>query len=290
MPRRARISRPGQGALHLHVEPLEDRILLSGSAAATTSRDAGAAEYAQRGQPSSAPAMKGESARQGHAETYTAPSSRTDPAFETRLALNYSVPSVLPVTGTGPDEADLAIGLLGGERGAAVALPPAVSGLAAPAMALAATAPGARAANPAAAGLPGGGRAAPAAPAEQQAFPEAVNGEKATSATVAPGPQSGQEAAESRPAVLALPARLPGLGVGDWDEAARQFLRALESLSTGSGDPESVWVRLGYWGVAAAATVMMFELARQRLGKQRLEELDPLALRWGFPDPGPGHE
>jgi hypothetical protein len=206
--------------------------------------------------------------------------------FETRLALNYSVPSVLPVAGS--DEANLAIGFLGGVRDVALAPPPAMPGLGGSAMALA---PGARAANPAAnAALPGGGRAAPAAPAEQQAFPEAVNGEKATSATLAPGPQSGQEAAESRPAVLALPARLPGLGVGDWNEAARQFLRALESLSTGSGDPESVWVRLGLWGVAAAATVMMFELARQRLGKQRLEEIDSLALRWGFPDPGPGHE
>jgi hypothetical protein len=74
----------------------------------------------------------------------------------------------------------------------------------------------------------------------------------------------------------------PALVPGNWEDAARRFLRVLEALDSGDDGQESLWVRLGLWGMAAATTVVLFELGRQHIRKNHLDDLDPAPTRpWG---------
>jgi hypothetical protein len=271
-------TRTKRGGTALGLEALEDRTVLS---TATSPGDMDASERAHRGQPayaSSPPAPPAQRANESQ-ESYSIQPAANPAATSSQQAQRQP-------------QAELALVLLSREMGPTQARAPAA--VAAPqGPATVTEGPLLLAANRALAVLvPYAGTASnpprlpPAAPAERPPLPDLPGAEESTSARPAGQPE---QQAGNRPSALSLPAGLPGLGVGDWDEAARGFLRALESLGAGAGDRESLWVRLGYWGVAAA-TVLLLELARQRFGKQRPEEVDAFALRWGFPDPGPGHE
>lgn len=92
--------------------------------------------------------------------------------------------------------------------------------------------------------------------------------------TEPPAGQPAQEEDEKVPTAPLVALEAPALDLGDWSEAARQFLRSLETLGGDAASPEAFWVRLGLWGLAAATTVVMFELFREHLIKRRIEALD----------------
>jgi hypothetical protein len=77
---------------------------------------------------------------------------------------------------------------------------------------------------------------------------------------------------ERSPGALALD--LPALTSGEWTTAARRFLAVLEALDGEVGDRESLWTRLGFMGLTATTALVLFELGRQQLRKQRADELD----------------
>jgi hypothetical protein len=90
----------------------------------------------------------------------------------------------------------------------------------------------------------------------------------------APAGQPAQEDEEGPTTAPLVALAAPALDLGDWDEAARQFLRSLEALGGDAAGPEAFWVRLGLWGLAAATTVVVFELFREHLIKRRVEALE----------------
>lgn len=105
-----------------------------------------------------------------------------------------------------------------------------------------------------------------------------VAGDSAESAESVPpqGPAGGEvpatptaadrQAADDPPPTTAewLPDSLwPGVDWAAWEEAAVRVLDAVGSAGREPGDPESVWLRLGYWVVAVAATVVAVDLSRQ---------------------------
>jgi hypothetical protein len=289
MPRSARRPRPGLQAQPLRLEPLEDRLLLSDSPVPVASPASGGV---QAGLPhtliDSATAALA-LARPGGTGTHPGASQRPD--AEPDADDMRGGPAAAPPAAAAGGAAGLAFLLLldrprGHEEEVAPPRHPQdVDGT---------TLPGATLPPPPwapRAAAPGAGRQAPDPPPDGPAPPGPPGDERGGGSAAAPGQhaQEPQEAeADARPSAAAPFSHLPALNPGDWNEAARQFLGALESLGAGRGAPESLWEHLGYWGVAAAATALTFELARQRFGKQRLEELDPLAPCWGFHSPGPG--
>jgi hypothetical protein len=80
-----------------------------------------------------------------------------------------------------------------------------------------------------------------------------------------------------------LPVELPIPGVGGWEDTAAVFFQMLDEFRADADPPDSLWVRLGFWGLAVTGTAVMFELARQQAARQRTEEL-ALPCTWGLPD------
>jgi hypothetical protein len=59
-----------------------------------------------------------------------------------------------------------------------------------------------------------------------------------------------------------------------WDEAAARLLGGLAAAANDPADPETGWVRLGYWVVSIAAVGVAVELSRQAL-RGRRPDADP---------------
>jgi len=59
-----------------------------------------------------------------------------------------------------------------------------------------------------------------------------------------------------------------------WDEAAARLLDGLAAAADDPADPETGWVRLGYWVVSVAAVGVAVELSRQAV-RGRRPDADP---------------
>jgi hypothetical protein len=57
-----------------------------------------------------------------------------------------------------------------------------------------------------------------------------------------------------------------------WEQSARRFLQMLESLDGVGPDRDAEWIRLAAWTLAAASSVVLYELARQLMRDPRTDD------------------
>jgi hypothetical protein len=257
MPTHSARGRQRSGSLAPGVEPLEDRILLSGTATPPYSHPSG-------GQSAHSywPARPGEGVAGEAPQAPVAAPTYSPLAYVTGLLASlpsreyYASHTGCPVA---PPRASP-------HREEAPARPPNETQVAAPA-------------NPVSSGQALAAVAvhllvaARVADRGEQPTPEVADDTQgAPSAAPAGQPAEENEEVPTTAPLAALEA--PALDLGDWNEAALQFLRSLEALGGDAAGPEAFWVRLGLWGLAAATTVVVFELFREHLIKRRVEALD----------------
>ena len=125
-----------------------------------------------------------------------------------------------------------------------------------------------------AAGSSPGSPAVASAPAEEPPVPTPtpVSAGAESPAVTAPDPPLTSPASALARWVddLAVRVDLPA----GWDEAAARLLDGLAAAADDSSDPESGWVRLGYWIVTVAAVGVAIELSRQAR-RGRRPDADP---------------
>jgi hypothetical protein len=176
----------------------------------------------------------------------------------------------------------LAVAIQGVEKRTVEGRPPTIPGptLAGPVLGGDSTVSAAGATRPAPALLsPGGDRPRPLPSLPQrQALPELLPVEEdAIPQTDQPIQAQPDQTPEPQTPAPPVPLELPSLVQGDWAQAARRFLAVLEALDKDTSDGESLWARLGLWGMTATTALVLFELGRQQLRKQREADID-LAL------------
>ncbi len=282
MPHHARSDRAPSIRPLLHVEPLEDRLLLAALAPIVAPATASAAHtswsppksdddsaYASApgksssdttpyAHPVSAPATQADPTPSYRPETASAPATSPSPLSSANLAFALLAPPAHP--GEGRASATSASAL----QSAIVNLPSSIVNFFQPAAGVAVlsamtatisphtpdeTAQGDVDRNP-------GDR-----PAVQ---PTDLPAEQPTPADVREQPPD------------RFPFALPGLDLAGWNEAAQRLLRVLQALDDESGTVS--WTTLGFWGVAAVSTVVLSELARQHLAQPHGD--DPEETRW----------
>jgi hypothetical protein len=110
--------------------------------------------------------------------------------------------------------------------------------------------------------------------AQRQAQPELLPDEETIPQTGQPVQVQPAETPEPQRPTPPLRLELPALDHEDWAQAARRFLAVLETLDRDVRDGESLWVRLGLWGMTATTALVLFELGRQQFRKQREADID----------------
>jgi hypothetical protein len=129
---------------------------------------------------------------------------------------------------------------------------------------------------PTATALPGGASPQPADPVDGGAFQSWAGVEELTAPTSVP--LQTQAARSSTALALELPAQTPG----EWTRSACGLLATLEALDSQIFDRESLWIRLGFWGLSATTVIALCELGRQQLRKRQEDELDLAVV--AYPD------
>jgi hypothetical protein len=124
--------------------------------------------------------------------------------------------------------------------------------------------------------LPGSATAGPADPPEWEANQAWAAVEESTAPTSVPVQTRADRS--STALALELPAQMPG----ELMNAARSFLATLEALDVKLFDRESLWIRLGFWGLTATTVIALCELGRQQLRRKQEEDVDLAVV--AYPD------
>lgn len=313
MPRSARPSLRGRALLCL--EPLEDRLLLAATAwqatpAATGLTTAAASPLPRdsqtvEGQPGAAPATPADSDESEYATT-SPPTQQTQNASpppapsasartnQTQAAYDYSTPGQAQPAQVYADTNQNLVAALRRQEAALVLVSGSQEKVTPPPVAVAIVPPpgfvvGAPVSQPVPSpkevvgsilAVPGGrvppDELLPAPMTGDSVRPSSDNLERSAESALA----TQQSEGSSHPLVFDLPGIV---GAGGWEQAARRFLGALESLGAGESEQGSMWIRLGLWSLTAAGSAVLYELARQQLRNPRTEDsdLDPAGHSYG---------